>query len=151
VRFCTSTTVCPVFDSYRPRFSAFVTAPNWTMRFPDKSSGTLRCAPGRAVSRRMESFFSSLKTERTANKIYRTRGEAKADMLDYIERFYNVNRRGVRKQAALNRVPSKLGPGQTAIQLAPIHDSCVRGSPITPIQQSARPLQEFAPQARLLT
>jgi putative transposase len=41
----------------------------------------------------MESFFSSLKTERTANKTYRTRDEAKADVFDYIERFYNSNRR----------------------------------------------------------
>ncbi|MET4608701.1 putative transposase [Bradyrhizobium sp. JR4.1] len=37
----------------------------------------------------MESFFSSLKTERTANKIYRTRDEARADVFDHIERFYN--------------------------------------------------------------
>jgi putative transposase len=36
----------------------------------------------------MESFFSSLKTERTARKTYRTRDEAKADVFDYIERFY---------------------------------------------------------------
>ena len=41
----------------------------------------------------MESFFSSLKTERTARKTYRTRNEAKADLFDYIERFYNAIRR----------------------------------------------------------
>ena len=41
----------------------------------------------------MESFFSSLKTERTARKTYRTRDEAKADVFDYIERFYNPRRR----------------------------------------------------------
>lgn len=41
----------------------------------------------------MESFFSSLKTERIGRKIYRTRDEAKADVFDYIERFYNVKRR----------------------------------------------------------
>ena len=41
----------------------------------------------------MESFFSSLKTERTARKLYRTRDEAKADVFDYIERFYNPKRR----------------------------------------------------------
>jgi putative transposase len=41
----------------------------------------------------MESFFSSLKTERTARKTYRTREEAKADVFDYIERFYNPKRR----------------------------------------------------------
>jgi putative transposase len=40
----------------------------------------------------MESFFSSLKTERTSGKTYRTR-EAKAGVFDYIERFYNPRRR----------------------------------------------------------
>ena len=41
----------------------------------------------------MESFFSSMKTERTARKNYRFRDEAKADIFDYIERFYNPKRR----------------------------------------------------------
>jgi putative transposase len=41
----------------------------------------------------MESFFSSLKTERTARKIYRTRDQARADVFDYIECFYNTKRR----------------------------------------------------------
>ena len=41
----------------------------------------------------MESFFLSLKTERTARKTYRTRSQAKADIFDYIERFYNPVRR----------------------------------------------------------
>ena len=41
----------------------------------------------------MESFFSSLKTERLAGKIYRTRDQARADVFDYIERFYNPRRR----------------------------------------------------------
>jgi putative transposase len=41
----------------------------------------------------MESFFSSLKTERTARKTYRTRDAARADVFDYIERFYNPKRR----------------------------------------------------------
>ena len=41
----------------------------------------------------MESFFSSLKIERTARKTYRTRDEAKADVFDYIECFYNPKRR----------------------------------------------------------
>jgi transposase InsO family protein len=31
--------------------------------------------------------------ERTARKVYRTRNEAKADVFDYIERFYNPKRR----------------------------------------------------------
>ena len=41
----------------------------------------------------MESFFSSLKVERVATKTYRTRDQARADVFDYIERFYNPRRR----------------------------------------------------------
>jgi putative transposase len=41
----------------------------------------------------MESFFSSLKTERTARKVYRSREHARSDVFDYIERFYNATRR----------------------------------------------------------
>ena len=41
----------------------------------------------------MESFFSSLKTERMAAKTYRTRDQARADVFDYIKRFYNPRRR----------------------------------------------------------
>jgi putative transposase len=41
----------------------------------------------------MESFFSSLKTERICRKAYRTRDAARADVFDYIERFYNTVRR----------------------------------------------------------
>ena len=43
--------------------------------------------------RRWQSCFSTLKTERTARKMYRTRDQAKADVFDYIERFYNPKRR----------------------------------------------------------
>jgi putative transposase len=41
----------------------------------------------------MESFFSTLKIERVHRKIYRTRVEARADVFDYVERFYNPRRR----------------------------------------------------------
>ena len=41
----------------------------------------------------MESFFSTLKLERTNRKRYVTRDEARADVFDYIERFYNPRRR----------------------------------------------------------
>ena len=41
----------------------------------------------------MESFFSSLKTERIGKTVYRTRDDARADVFDYIERFYNTVRR----------------------------------------------------------
>ncbi len=40
-----------------------------------------------------ESFFSSLKKERVKRRIYKTRDEARADMFDYIEIFYNPRRR----------------------------------------------------------
>ncbi|MGD9586564.1 MAG: IS3 family transposase, partial [Brachymonas sp.] len=33
------------------------------------------------------------KTERTARKVYRTRGQARSDVFDYIECFYNPTRR----------------------------------------------------------
>lgn len=41
----------------------------------------------------VESFVSSLKTERTARTTYRTRDQANADVFDSIERFYNPRRR----------------------------------------------------------
>lgn len=37
----------------------------------------------------MKSFLSSLRTERVARKIHRTRDAARANAFDYIERFYN--------------------------------------------------------------
>jgi putative transposase len=39
-----------------------------------------------------ESFFHSLKTEWTADIIYRTRNDARGDVIQYIEMFYNSNR-----------------------------------------------------------
>jgi hypothetical protein len=41
----------------------------------------------------MESFFSSLKTERIGKKLYRTRDDARADVFDSVGRFYNPVRR----------------------------------------------------------
>lgn len=41
----------------------------------------------------MESFFASLKVERVNRRHYITRDEARADVFDYIERFYNPRRR----------------------------------------------------------
>jgi len=72
----------------------------------------------------MESFFSSLKTERTSQKTYRSRDEAQADMFDYIERFYNPKRRHstigylspMEFERQLNQASSKPGAGQMAVQ-----------------------------------
>lgn len=41
----------------------------------------------------VESFFSSLKKERIKRKIYPTREEAKTEIFEYIEVFYNRTRR----------------------------------------------------------
>jgi putative transposase len=40
-----------------------------------------------------ESFFSSLKKERVRRIVYRTRAQARSDLFDYIEVFYNRKRR----------------------------------------------------------
>ena len=40
----------------------------------------------------VESFFHSLKTERIHHRIYRTRAEARRDLLQYIDGFYNSRR-----------------------------------------------------------
>ena len=41
----------------------------------------------------MESFFSRMKDERVSRRRYRTRDDGRADIFDYIERFYNPRRR----------------------------------------------------------
>lgn len=55
-----------------------------------------------------ESFFSVLKRERVHRRQYRTRADARADIFDYIERFYNGQRthsftRGVAPRIFLER------------------------------------------------
>lgn len=47
------------------------------------------CADNAAV----ESFFGVLKRERVNRRRYVTRAEARADIFDYIERFYNPAKR----------------------------------------------------------
>lgn len=51
-------------------------------------SGTGNCYDNAA----MESWFGLLKRERVYRRRYRTRAEARADVFDYIERFYNRRR-----------------------------------------------------------
>jgi putative transposase len=41
----------------------------------------------------MESFFSTLKMERVNRRRYATRDDARADLFDYVERFYNPRRK----------------------------------------------------------
>ena len=44
----------------------------------------------------VESFFNLLKRERIRRKKYKTREEARQDVFDYIEFFYNPQRKHVR-------------------------------------------------------
>ena len=44
----------------------------------------------------VESFFNLLKRERVRRRTYRTRDQARQDVFDYIEMFYNSNRKHVR-------------------------------------------------------
>jgi putative transposase len=41
----------------------------------------------------MESLFSTMRTERCSRTDYVTRDHARADIFDYVERFYNPKRR----------------------------------------------------------
>ena len=72
----------------------------------------------------MESFFSSLKTERTAHKVYRARDEARANMFDYIERFYNPRRRhsalGGKNPLAFDRQAAQTR-NRSGINTRPVH------------------------------
>ena len=43
-----------------------------------------------------ESFFNLLKRERIRRRTYKTRGEARQDVFDYIEMFYNPKRKHAR-------------------------------------------------------
>ena len=61
----------------------------------------------------MESFFSSLKTERIAGKVHRTRDEARADVFDYIERFHNPRRRRSAEPAAAQMAFTSLAGSAT--------------------------------------
>jgi transposase InsO family protein len=41
----------------------------------------------------VERFFGSLKRERTDHRLYQSQAEAKRDIIDYIEMFYNSRRK----------------------------------------------------------
>jgi putative transposase len=78
----------------RPRESTLYTSETFQRLIADHG---ITCSMSRSGNvwdnAAMESFFSSLKTERLARKVYRTHDAARADVFDYIERFYNPRRR----------------------------------------------------------
>ena len=57
--------------------------------FHSSMSAVATCADNAVV----ESFFHTLKTERVQGQRYHTRAEARADVFEYIECWYNVRRR----------------------------------------------------------
>ena len=67
-------------------------------------SDAVRPLPARDLSRRgnchdsavVESFFNLLKLERIRRRTYRARQEARQDVFDYIEMFYNPKRKHAR-------------------------------------------------------
>jgi transposase InsO family protein len=59
---------------------------------PERAAGAKEACTSQLPSL-MESFFSTLKTERCNRRSYQTRDEARADAFDYIEKFYNLRRR----------------------------------------------------------
>ena len=86
----------------------------------------------------MESFFSSLKTERTARKVYRTRDQARADVFDYIELFYNPRRRHSTIEGVVEAEPmTKLVGASAARSTTASSDSIqapVNGSRMSPLE-----------------
>ncbi len=70
---------------------------NWVKDFADDPQqafpGHGQMKPEQAEIARLKREVIKLKAERTARKTYRTRDHAKADVFDYIERFYNPKRR----------------------------------------------------------
>jgi hypothetical protein len=57
----------------------------------------------------IESFFSSLKSERTARKMHRTGDEAKAAVLDDIERVYKPEKALCDRESKPDKVRAEAG------------------------------------------
>jgi hypothetical protein len=98
----------------------------------------------------MESFFSSLKTERIARRIYRTRDEARAHVFDYIERFYNTKRRhstiGYLSPMEFGRRPESLTKSHLNRQQLSCRKTCSDGCrPLGPQETTVvhRPVHPF--------
>src|SRR5450631_3148398 len=70
---------------------------SWVKAFADDPQyafpGQGQMKPEQLEIARLKREVIKLRAERTAHKIYRSRDEAKADVFDYIERFYNPKRR----------------------------------------------------------
>jgi hypothetical protein len=76
----------------------------------------------------MVRLFSSLKTGHASSKTYRTRDEARADMFDYIERFYNAKGR----HSTIGYLSPMDFEAESRIRLAACHPNRVQAKPPTP-------------------
>jgi putative transposase len=56
----------------------------------------VRCVAACGSNAVAESFFNLLKRERIRRRVYKTRAEARQDVFDYIEMFYNPKRKHAR-------------------------------------------------------
>jgi hypothetical protein len=87
----------------------------------------------------MKSFFSPLKTERTERKTFRTRNEARADVFDYIERFYSATRRhstiGYLSPVEFEREVGKPGVHQTGSSSESVVERRSHGEIVSTMQQ----------------
>ena len=61
----------------------------------------------------VESFFQLLKRERIKRHIYKTRAEAKTNIFNYIEMFYNLKRR----HSACDNFAPVVTPAVNSVQL----------------------------------
>src|SRR5262249_34478446 len=87
--------VCPTRDCWRTRIEAASTPASTTN---DSWPGMgITCSMSRRAdcwdNAPMESFFASLKKELVHDTDFATRSEARAALFEYIEVFYNVQRR----------------------------------------------------------
>ena len=59
-----------------------------------------------------ESFFSSLKNEIVHHRTYQTRDEARTEIFEYIELFYNRKRlhQSLNYQTPMNYTPERVSP-----------------------------------------
>jgi putative transposase len=76
----------------RPRWAASQSK-NFRLSFSFYRARRTGFRPVPVISATAGEVAAWVKTERTARKLYRTRDEAKADVFDYIECFYNPKRR----------------------------------------------------------
>jgi len=95
----------------------------------------------------VEGFIGMLKRERVNRRSYFTRAEARADIFDYIERFYNPRMK--RKLAKREQDKSKLNSTVHGIGVKPHYRDRRKSEP--PVRPDTRPVQsrDWCPTTRI--